>query len=101
MIGLIDGVICSTVNPTSEGRSERTAPMWFHTASCARFMSVPGAQVMDSSVAARWVLERTSETPMTVASASSIGRVTFRSSVVRSRPGALATTAMRGKFTSG
>ena len=43
-------------------------------------MSVPGEQVMASSVAPRSVLERTSETPMTVPTASSSGRVTFRSS---------------------
>ena len=76
-------------------------PMWFQTSCSARCMSVPGVQVMDSSVPPRIVLERTSETPITEETASSSGRVTFRSIVVRSRPGVLATTPMRGKVTSG
>ncbi len=101
MMGEIDGVICSTVKSRSAGSSERLEPMWFQTSSVAWCMSVPGVHVMDNSDPPRMVLERTSETPMTVATASSSGRVTFRSIVVRSRLGTLATTAMRGNVTSG
>ena len=64
-------------------------------------MSVPGLKSMDSSLPPRMVLERTWATPMTPLTASSSGRVTWTSMLVTSRSGTLATTAMRGKVTSG
>jgi hypothetical protein len=42
MMGKTDGVICSTVNSTLGGSSERLAPMRFQMRVSARRMSVPG-----------------------------------------------------------
>ena len=60
-----------------------------------------GLKSMDSSEAPRMVLERTWATPRTVLTACSSGRVTWTSMFCTAREGALATTAMRGKVTSG
>jgi hypothetical protein len=100
-MGKTDGVICSTVNSTSAGMSDRAAPMRFQAICSARRTSVPGARSMDTSHPPRMVLERTRATPMTELTASSSGRVTWTSMLTTARPGFLATTAMRGNVTSG
>ena len=101
MIGMIEGVICSTTSSTSGGSCDRTALMRFQVSALAQRMSVLGSKSIVSSLAPRIVLARTRVAPMTVLTTCSTGRVTCTSMFGTAKPGTRTTTEMRGKVTSG
>ena len=83
------------------GNAPPTWPTRARTSCKAYAMSVPGAKVIEISVAPRMVCDRTRVTPGTTLTASSSGRVTLKTTCRAPSVEPWATTVMREKFSSG